>query len=488
MEQTMSEQDAAAQAALDNAAQAARTEERTRVSEIRALCREHAVPQDQIDKWLDDGAITVAAVKDQILDRIKAGAERAPVVRARVGAPRADADPRRGFTSPRDFLHAVMTNKGRSMDTVKDERLRPLLAGADDEDGGGDAPAFFLPRGFNPKRILDTVGSDEQGGYAEQYGGALVPETQSPGLLRLGPEADPTMGRVQAVPMMSPVVKIPARVDKDHSTSVSGGLTFTRTPETYAATASRMEFEKVALEASPLVGLAYATEQIMTDSPISFAAILASGFSDQRGYHILNEKLNGLGGSQYVGVINADCTVSVAKETNQAADSIVGNNIIKMASRVWNLDQAIWLANHGCRPQLATCSINIGTAGVLLYHPAEREGFPDMLWGRPVFYTEHCSAVGDLGDIVLGNWGEYMEGVYQPMRQDESIHVRFVNLERAFRFYERTAGLRGGGPPSPRRTARRARRSSPSTPARKRPDDRRYDRWPTHGSGSATVS
>jgi hypothetical protein len=144
MEGTMSGMDAAAQAA---ALETARTEERQRVSEIRALAREHSTPQDQIDKWIDDGNVTVAQVKDQILARIKDAAKKAPNVQARVGAPRAEKDPRAGFESHTAFLDAVIV---ASKSSVKDERLLPLAV--DDDEGPGQA--YMLPRGLPPGRSM----------------------------------------------------------------------------------------------------------------------------------------------------------------------------------------------------------------------------------------------------------------------------------------------------------------------------------------------
>ena len=72
-----------------------------------------------------------------------------------------------------------------------------------------------------------------------------------------------------------------ARVDKDHTTSVSGGLIVTRKPETVEATSSRMAFEQLTMTANDEFGLAFATEQILTDSPQSFVAILQAGFRDE---------------------------------------------------------------------------------------------------------------------------------------------------------------------------------------------------------------
>ena len=426
---------------VDTAAQAAGAEaEKIRAKQIRALGKEHKIEQGMVDGWLD-ADLSVQAVKDAILEQIRAQAETAPKINARVGAPRAENDPRFGFDSPREFLLAVMKNKGTTPDGVREERLRPLLVtdeGDDSVEGGG--VAFMVPRAFSPKSIRAAVGSDEQGNYSDTYGGFLKPVQVQPGLLSTSFEGDPTAGLTTMVPMSAPVVKFNARTDKNHSTSVSGGLTFSRTAETAPAGTSRMAIEQITLEAQMLVGAAYATEQVLMDSPISFAALLAAGFQDQRAAHMLNEKIRGLGGSEYLGVLNSPAKVEIAKETSQAADTILYDNVLKMRARTWGYGGAVWLANHDCLPELAKMSLAVGTGGAPVFMPGQFGQSPDTLLGRPLIFSEYMNTVGDAGDIACVNWSQYLEGIYQPMRSDESIHVRFLNLERAFRFYERNAG------------------------------------------------
>ena len=138
--------------------------------------------------------------------------------------------------------------------------------------------------------------------------------------------------------------------------------------------------------------------------------------------------------------MNTPALISVAKEAAQPADTIVTENIDNMAARCWRYSSAVWLANHDTRPQLRGLVRVIGTAGsVISYFQNNPQGV-ETLDGRPIFFTEFAQTLGDLGDIVLGNWSEYLEGTYQTPRQDESIHVRFVALERAFRFYRRNDG------------------------------------------------
>jgi HK97 family phage major capsid protein len=360
---------------------------------------------------------------------------------ARVVRLRAEDDPRRGFRSHRDFLMSAMENAGyRERAHVEDERLRPLAVLDREDKAAAGGLVYMLPEAFTPRGLLAAAGSDEQGVYDDRYGGYSVPTTTLPGMLSTPFEGDPTAGRTTAVPMVTPSVEIVARTDKTHTTSVSGGLTVTRRPETVAATASRLEIEMITLKAASLFGLSYATEEILQDSALTFVAMIAAGFQDQFGAHMLDEKIRGEGGSEFLGFLNSPAKVQVSKESGQAADTIVANNIIKMAARCWGFGGAIWLANHDTRPQLAVLSIPIGTGGVLLYQPAQQERFPDMLWGRPVFYSEYMPTVGDAGDISLVNFSQYLEGLYQPLQSAESVHVRFVEHERAFKFWLRNAG------------------------------------------------
>ena len=317
-------------------------------------------------------------------------------------------DPQAGFKTPREFMAKVMD---AGMGKKADPRLKPLMA---------------------------TVGSDEAGTYSDGYGGVLVPDGFSPMLLTVPTEADPVAGMVRRIPMASPKVDMPVRVDKDHSTSVSGGLRVYRRSETEDVTASRMQFEGVELAVKDLMGLSYATEAILTDSAISFAALIADGFADEFRSKIMDERINGLGGGQFAGVLNAACKVRVSKETGQVAATIVFENVTKMLARAWR--PQMWLANRTIIPQLAKLTVDVGTGGAPIFLMNAQGPFPGTLMGLPIAFTEHCSALGTEGDLILCNWREYLEGTLGGTESAESIHVRFIYRERAFRFYMRNDG------------------------------------------------
>lgn len=331
-------------------------------------------------------------------------------VRVEVGKHLADDDPKRGFKDHKDFMRAVMdAGRGRKVDS----RLAPLQAAA---------------------------GSDEQGEYSNPHGGYLVPHGVAPGILSIGAEADPLSGLTRQITMTAPTVSFNARVDKNHTTSVSGGFTVTRRPETVDGTSSRMSFEQVVLTANEEFGLAFASERILADSPISFVELISAGFGDEFVANRMRERAGGTGVGERQGWLNAGCKIAVAKETGQTAATIVKANVDNMAARCWRYSQAVWIANHSTRPQLKSLVQVVGTGGNSVPYFVSSATGQETLDGRPIFFSEFAEAVGTEGDLVLINPSEYLEGTYRGMEQAESIHVRFAAAERAFRFYQRNDG------------------------------------------------
>jgi HK97 family phage major capsid protein len=325
-----------------------------------------------------------------------------------VGEEKWKDDPKKGFKTHAEFLQLVMQVPGEQRSNAAgDPRLR----------------------------FLATAGSDEQSTFSSPYGGFFVPEGFLPGFLSTAAPDDPIGSRTRKFPMTYPVLHINARVDKTHSTSVSGGLRVYRRAEADTVTASREQFEQIKLEATALMGINYQTEELIARSPVSFAALVAGGFRDEFTSRLAQERISGTGVGQFQGVTKSPALITVTQETGQAADTVVFNNILKMAARVWGYDQAIWLANATLKTQLPLLSIPCGAVSVPLYTLSRGEGFPDMLWGRPIVYNENMAALGDANDLMCVNWNEYLEGTLTNMQQAESIHVRFVNHERTFKFW-----------------------------------------------------
>jgi HK97 family phage major capsid protein len=322
---------------------------------------------------------------------------------------RSEDDPRAGFRTGQEFMRAVLRN-GQGL--AADARLAPLAA----------------------------VGADEQRGNSDPAGGFLVPTAFAPNLLETGFEGDPTADYTMRMPMESASVTLQARTDKDHRTSVSGGFRVYRGSQASNHQSSVGAFEQITLKANPLTGLAYATDDLIQDSPISIAAIIEAGFRSEMGAKILAEKIHGSGVGEYEGILTSPALVTVAKESAQTDSTIVGKNIAKMRARCWGYDNAIWIANHDTIPQLLGAHIAGTNGDVAIFAPSMQQDVPNILLGRPIFFTEYASALGQTGDLICVNFSEYLEGNYQPIIGSSSIHVRFEASEQAFKFRARNDG------------------------------------------------
>lgn len=329
-----------------------------------------------------------------------------------VKEPNFTKDPMKGFASPKEYLLAVQRNSEVHPSMAADERLKFLAA----------------------------AGTDEQQTSNNSYGNFLVPEGMSPNMLSIRAESNPIISMTTSMPMGNVTLYIPARVDKDHTDSVSGGLVVSRRAETASMASSRMEMEKVKFEAFSLYGFNYVTEELLRDSPQAVAAIIAAGFADEFASNDIKEFLSGTGVGEWLGILKSPAKIAVAKETGQAADTILGKNILNMRKRAWDYDNCVWMANHDTYAQLATLNVSGTNSDQFLFNPARGEDVPDRLLNRPIYFSEYAETLGDEGDLILVNPTQYLTGLYQPLESAESIHVRFDRHERAYKFWLRNAG------------------------------------------------
>lgn len=280
-------------------------------------------------------------------------------------------------------------------------------------------------------------------------GGFLVPTEFRATLLRNALEQSIVRPRATIIPMNTNAIKIPVVAESTHSGSLFGGVIIYRPDEGGTKTSSKPAFGQVQLNLHKLVGLVYATDELLEDSPVSMQPLLTEMFSAAIAWQEDEDFINGTGAGQALGVMNSPCLVTVNKQTGQPATTIVTQNIIKMWARLYPQSQrnAIWIANNDTFPQLATLTLAVGTGGtalgILNINGNGIADAPNMtLLGKPLFLTEHCQTLGTTGDIILGDWRQYLIGqkVGQQIKMDTSIHVNFVYDETAFRFVLRYDG------------------------------------------------
>lgn len=160
--------------------------------------------------------------------------------------------------------------------------------------------------------------------------------------------------------------------------------------------------------------------------------------------------LNGTGVGQMLGILNSPSLVTVAAEGSQVADTIHGDNILKMWARMPAAvrSRAVWLINQDAEPQVmklgsvVTTAAGTAVGGIPMYMPPG--GFSaapyGTLLGRPVITTEACPQLGDVGDIVFSFLGGYFAPYKGNVKSDVSIHLFFDQGVTAFRWTLRVGG------------------------------------------------
>lgn len=233
------------------------------------------------------------------------------------------------------------------------------------------------------------------------------------------------------------VVKENSRADG----SRAGGIRGYWKDEAAQLTASTQSLRKVELKLKKLTGLNYDTGELMQDAA-AFAARVKRDFADELRFKAEDAFFQGDGAARPLGILGHTGTISVAKETNQAATTIVFENIQKMWSRMRNRMNAVWMINQDCEPQLNALALAVGTGGGPAYMPAgglSQAPFATLM-GRPVIPIEYAPTLGTVGDITLCDWDAYEAIEKGGMQQATSMHVRFLFDEEVFRIIWRLDG------------------------------------------------
>jgi HK97 family phage major capsid protein len=287
--------------------------------------------------------------------------------------------------------------------------------------------------------MSEGVGSD---------GGFLVQIDYSTELLRNAYETGILTSRVRRFPispnangLVMNVIDESSRVDG----SRWGGVRAYWENEADEGTATKPRFGRLEFRLQKLIGLCYATDELLADAS-ALGSVISQAFTEEFSFKMDDAIINGDGAGKPLGILQSACLVSVAKESSQVATTLVAMNIIKMRSRMWSRSRnnSVWLINQDCEPQLH--KLNYKGDGSLsdipVYLPANGlAGQPyDTLYGRPVLPIEHCATVGSVGDIIYADLSQYGWIDRGGMESASSIHVKFTTDETAFRFVMRVDG------------------------------------------------
>jgi HK97 family phage major capsid protein len=346
---------------------------------------------------------------------------------------RSEDDPRRGFANLADFATTVVrrspaaaARNGTQVDPrlIASARLDGALALADDGVGGiGAAPTGYHQEGHGssgegymvPPEFRQEIWSLV---FADDDLLALTkPETTSSnGFDWIADESTPwgTTG-IQAYWLAEGAQKISSK-----------------------ASLSPRQFRL-----HKLAALVLATDELLEDAP-RLNSRLTSGAARAIQWKASDAVMWGTGAGQPLGWHHASnpSLISVAKETSQAAATIVPKNILKMYSRMLDMPGSrwLWLANRNIVPELVDLKLG-NEPSWTAQNGGLREAPSGVLLGIPIRFTNHASTLGTKGDLQLVDFAGYYAAIKSGGIQfATSIHLYFDYDISAFRWVFRLGG------------------------------------------------
>lgn len=405
----------------------------------RAKVEEATAFSDNADNWTADrreastakfNALKAeVAAYEQDIERIQATLEMAAKNQAKAdGLPTAAADIRVGadreaekpFANLCEQLRAIRradVTKGRDVDkrllALNERSIRAAASGANEgvpSEGGWSVQTDFAGMIFESAATA----------------GQILPRVDSY-------EVGPGFNAVRWV-----------EIDESEvSSTVFGGVRVYRVAEAGSTTATKPKLRKKEIELLKLFGLAYATDELEQDSTFT-SQLYTRAFSLAIQRELEGEIISGDGATQCLGILSGGDLVSVAKETGQPADTVKYENFVRMLNRLHASmrSRAAWYVHPDVEEQMMFMEFPVGTGGVPVFLPAGGASATPFstLFGLPIVPTDHCSAFGDKGDVVLGDLFQYMLVKKGNVKSDTSIHVNFLTDETAYRFIFRANG------------------------------------------------
>ena len=313
-------------------------------------------------------------------------------------------DPKGGFRSFGEFLRAVKYSPA-------DTRLLALRTGGNE--GVDTAGGFTVPTEFSKQILMMAVEASVM-----RPSGAMI------------------------IPMASDSIAIPRIVDTTHASSIFGGVVAYWTEEagTVGGGGTDPAWGQVKLIAKKLTGYTYVSNELLADNAVGLEAVLMRMFAEALGYYEDTAFISGDGVGKPLGILKSGALLSVNRS---AASTIAIADVANIYKRMLpsSMSRAVWFGNPGIMGQL----IALGSTYLTWLNSSGGNGGmaaapPATLLGRPIRFTEKCSALGTAGDLILVDPSYYLIGERQPIAIAASEHVRFTTDQTAWRFVERVDG------------------------------------------------
>lgn len=279
-----------------------------------------------------------------------------------------------------------------------------------------------------------TEGVPSDGGYA-------VPGQWAATVFDLALENEVVRPRARLFPMKSKSLHVPGTVIGSHASStIAGEMLAYWADEASTVTEKTPKFRSVELRAKKLMAHGTASNEVISDG-VGFEETVIETFANAVSFKLDQACLTGDGAGKPLGVRDAACTLTQAKEGGQSANTVVYENLTGMLSLLHPacFKRACWVASSSTIPQLLELSVAIGTGGSHVPVMTESNGAFKMLT-LPVVFSEKMPVLGDAADVMLCDFSQYAIGLRKELAVDKSGHPHFSSDQTDYRAIIRVDG------------------------------------------------
>jgi HK97 family phage major capsid protein len=309
--------------------------------------------------------------------------------------------------------------------------------------------AALTPSSMDPRLIANAAASTYGSEGVGADGGFSVPPEWRSQIMEMVSGEDSIMSLTDQQQASGNSITFP--VDETTAWQSTGGVQAFWDSEAAAMAQSKPLLKDLTAKLSRITALVPMTDELLEDSA-AMGGYVGKKAGEKIDFKVTDAIINGTGVGQPLGIMNAPCRVSVAKETSQTAATFHADNVAKMMARLpsKSFGRSVWFINQDVLPQIfklgfpvTTASGTAAGAGALYLAPQGLASSPPFgtLLGRPIVVTEACATLGTVGDVILADMSKYLTVVKAGgVRSDVSMHLWFDQNLTAFRFVLRING------------------------------------------------
>ncbi len=294
------------------------------------------------------------------------------------------------------------------------------------------------------KRWEEVLYKTPSGAFEESDpdGGLLVPPQWSREIYQRTFNQNQLLAYLNPIPVegriwKQPVWKEDSRADGSRHGTVRGY--WQGEADQYTAQKPKMRMNELMLH--KLTVSAYATEEIIEDSPQALESYLLPLMAAEINFKVNDAVINGTGNGMPLGVLKANSKITVTALSGQGANTIVAINVLNMKSRIVPAFRRnmVWLFNGEAEAQITRMFIATGqyaATNLLSYD----DGGSLRIMGSPALLIEACAALGTEGDLIAFAPEGYAAIIKRGLDSQMSQHLRFDYDESCFKVRFRMDG------------------------------------------------